>query len=288
MLRDYEYIGVYPEEVNLLIQKKWKSLLHKMVVLQPVTFATKQEYNLHRILRAIEHNTLISKLEKEHVCGTSEILRPIVDILKPFKNYPQIIENTERLVRSCQFSFDFSTPKNKKFYTSSAEEDFQLLKKLAFEGLKNRYGEHHTEAEERTAKELRVIRELDFCGYFLITWDIVKYSNKRGFMHVGRGSGANSIVSYCLGITEICPLELDLYFERFLNLNRKNPPDFDLDWSWQQRDEILQYIFERYGKDHVAFCGTNVEFKYRSIFREVGKAFGLPKAELDALAKNPL
>jgi len=288
MLRDCEYIGVCPEEVNLLIQKKWKSLLHKMVVLQPVTFATKQEYNLHRILRAIEHNTLISKLEKEHVCGTSEILRPIVDILKPFKNYPQIIENTERLVRSCQFSFDFSTPKNKKFYTSSAEEDFQLLKKLAFEGLKNRYGEHHTEAEERTAKELRVIRELDFCGYFLITWDIVQYSNKRGFMHVGRGSGANSIVSYCLGITEICPLELDLYFERFLNLNRKNPPDFDLDWSWQQRDEILQYIFERYGKDHVAFCGTNVEFKYRSIFREVGKAFGLPKAELDALAKNPL
>jgi len=288
MLRDYEYIGVCPEEVNLLIQKKWKSLLHKMVVLQPVTFATKQEYNLHRILRAIEHNTLISKLEKEHVCGTSEILRPIVDILKPFKNYPQIIENTERLVRSCQFTFDFSTPKNKKFYTSSAEEDFQLLKKLAFDGLKNRYGEYHTEAEERTAKELRVIRELDFCGYFLITWDIVQYSKNRGFMHVGRGSGANSIVSYCLGITEICPLELDLYFERFLNLNRKNPPDFDLDWSWQQRDEILQYIFERYGKDHVAFCGTNVEFKYRSIFREVGKAFGLPKAELDALATNPL
>ncbi len=288
MLRDYEYIGVCPEEVNLLIQKKWKSLLHKMVVLQPVTFATKQEYNLHRILRAIEHNTLISKLEKEHICGDSQILRPVVDILKPFKNYPQIIENTERLVRSCQFTFDFSTPKNKKFYTGSAEEDFQLLQKLAFEGLKNRYGGHHTEAEERSTKELRVIRELDFCGYFLITWDIVQYSKKRGFMHVGRGSGANSIVSYCLGITEICPLELDLYFERFLNLNRKNPPDFDLDWSWQQRDEILQYIFDRYGKDHVAFCGTNVEFKYRSIFREVGKAFGLPKAELDALAKNPL
>ena len=96
-------------------------------------------------------------------------------------------------------------------------------------------------------------------------------------MHVGRGSGANSIVSYCLEITDICPIELDLYFERFLNRNRNNPPDFDIDWSWRERDEILHYIFKKYGKDHVAFCGTNVEFKYRSIFREVGKAFGLPK-----------
>ncbi|MDH6210467.1 DNA-directed DNA polymerase III PolC [Chryseobacterium sp. BIGb0186] len=109
-----------------------------------------------------------------------------------------------------------------------------------------------------------------------------------GFMHVGRGSGANSIVSYCLGITDICPLELDLYFERFLNLNRKTPPDFDLDWSWQNRDAILEYIFTKYGKEHVAFCGTNVEFKYRSIFREVGKAFGLPKEELDVLATKPI
>src|SRR5690606_31402455 len=90
------------------------------------------------------------------------------------------------------------------------------------------------------------------------------------------------------GITDICTLELDLYFELFLNLNRKTPPNFDIDWSWQERDNILQYIFDRYGKEHVAFCGTNVEFKYRSIFREVGKVFGLPKEELDELAKNPM
>ena len=107
-------------------------------------------------------------------------------------------------------------------------------------------------------------------------------------MHIGRGSGANSIVAYCLGITDICPLELDLYFERFLNLNRKSPPDFDIDWSWQDRDTILEYIFERFGREHVAFCGTIAEFKYRSIFREVGKVFGLPKEELDALATKPI
>jgi DNA polymerase-3 subunit alpha/error-prone DNA polymerase len=106
-----------------------------------------------------------------------------------------------------------------------------------------------------------------------------------GFMHIGRGSGANSIISYCLGITNICPLELDLYFERFLNLNRKSPPDFDIDWSW--RGIPFSNIFNRYGRDRVAFVAP-CEFKYRSIFREVGKVFGLPKEELDALAKNPV
>src|SRR5690606_9107579 len=155
---------------------------------------------------------------------------------------------------------------------------------LAYAGLKKRYGEKNRPARERVDKELRVIDELGFSGYFLITWDIVRYGNSMGFMHVGRGSGANSIVAYCLGITDICPLELDLYFERFLNLNRKTPPDFDIDWSWKERDVILEYIFRRYGADHVAFCGTNVEFKYKSIFREVGKVFGLPKEELDALS----
>lgn len=161
-----------------------------------------------------------------------------------------------------------------------------LLKQLAYEGLHKRYGINHLQAIERVEKELAVINQLNFCAYFLITWDIIQYSNRMGFMHVGRGSGANSIVSYCIGITDICPLELDLYFERFLNLDRKTPPDFDIDWSWKNRDTILEYIFSKYGKDHVAFCGTNVEFKSRSRFRELGKAFGLPKDELDELSKN--
>ncbi|WP_447950824.1 DNA polymerase III subunit alpha [Chryseobacterium koreense] len=288
VLAENEFLGIRPEETTVLIQKKWKLLLHKMVVFQPVTFRTKKEYNLHRILRAIDNNTLISKLEEKDVCQKSEVMKPVFELLKPFKNYPQIIENTERIIAGCHFEFDFSTPKNKKHFTGTKEEDEELLRQLAYEGLKKRYPDENEAARKRVEKELKVIYELDFCGYFLITWDIVQYSNSRGFMHVGRGSGANSIVSYCLGITDICPLELDLYFERFLNLNRKSPPDFDIDWSWQNRDDILRYIFDQYGKDHVAFCGTNVEFKYRSIFREVGKAFGLPKEELDDLAKNPM
>ncbi|MGH2623409.1 MAG: DNA polymerase III subunit alpha, partial [Sphingobacterium sp.] len=246
------------------------------------------EHNLHRILRAIDKNVILSKLTADDFCRTDEIMKPQHELLKAFSDYPQLISNTVRVLECCSFEFDFNTPKNKKHYTGSKEGDIKLLTGLARAGLKKRYGEKHAIAFQRAQKELKVIDELGFSGYFLITWDIIRYSNSLGFMHIGRGSGANSIIAYCLGITDICPIELDLYFERFLNLNRKTPPDFDIDWSWQERDTILEYIFDRYGKQHVAFCGTNVEFKYRSIFREVGKVFGLPKEELDALASNPV
>lgn len=286
-LKENEYIGIRQEELNLLIRSEYRNLISKMVILQPVTFGTKKEYNLHRILRAIDNNTLLSLLPESEICHKSEYFKSPQSLLDEFKHYPQIIENTKRLLSQCSFDFAFSTPRNKKHYTGTKADDLKLLTRLAYAGLEKRYGRKNEQAKLRVEKELKVIDELDFSGYFLITWDIIQYSNSMGFMHVGRGSGANSIVAYCIGITDICPLELDLYFERFLNLNRKSPPDFDIDWSWQKRDIILDYIFNRYGKDYVAFCGTNVEFKYRSIIREVGKAFGLPKEELDELSKNP-
>ncbi|MGL6126568.1 DNA polymerase III subunit alpha, partial [Chryseobacterium artocarpi] len=267
---------------------EYQKLIFKMVVLHPVTFRTKEEYELHKILRAIDHNTLLSKLTKREICRKSEYFINEQSIAEVFERYPQILKNTKEILAECRFEFDFKKVKNKQFYTKSKANDVKLLKRLAYSGLEKRYGNDHEVARKRVEKELKVIDELNFCSYFLITWDIIRYSNSMGFIHVGRGSGANSIVSYCLGITDICPLELDLYFERFLNLNRKSPPDFDIDWSWQNRDAILEYIFDRYGKEHVAFCGTNVEFKYKSIFREVGKVFGLPKEELDELAKKPM
>lgn len=283
-----EYIGILPEEINLLINPTLKKYIPRMVILQPVTFTTKREYKLHKILRAIDRNTLVTKLEENDICGQNEKLISKDELLKNYQHYPQIIENTQQLLEQCHFHFDYKTPKNKKNFTESKDSDIKLLKKLAYRGFSRRYHDDDRKAKARMDKELDVINQLNFCAYFLITWDIIQYSNRMGFMHVGRGSGANSIVAYCLGITDICPLELDLYFERFLNLNRKTPPDFDIDWSWQNRDTILQYIFDKYGKEHVAFCGTNVEFKYKSIFREVGKAFGLPKEELDELATKSI
>jgi len=285
-LKTNEFIGIRPEEVGKLFA--YKGSKEKMMILQPVTFRTKKEYQLHKILRAIDNNILLSKLDASQTATSSEIMVLEERLLAAYKNYPQLIANTQSIIDSCDFQFDFETPKNKKHYTNNRENDKALLTSLAHQGLLWRYGKNNIQAKERVEKELKVIDYLEFSGYFLITWDIIRYSNNRGFLHIGRGSGANSIIAYCLGITDICPIELDLYFERFLNENRKSPPDFDIDWSWQERDTILEYIFNRYGSENVAFCGTNVEFKYKSIFREVGKVFGLPKEELDHLAKNPM
>src|SRR5690606_31077680 len=112
--------------------------------------------------------------------------------------------------------------------------DKALLTKLAFEGMLYRYGKHHKRALKKIQDELKVIFDLDFAAYFLITWDIIRYSMGQGYYHVGRGSGANSTVAYCLRITDVDPLALDLYFERFLNPQRTSPPDFDIDYSWDQ------------------------------------------------------
>lgn len=288
ILNEHEYIGIKVDELLLLFQEKWKTRLDKMILLHPVTFSNKKEHNLHKILRAIDLNILGSKLSAKDYCSNLETMMPLSQLLENYTQYPSIIQNTKKIIEQCNFEYEFGVPRNKKYFTNSREEDMQRLRTLAQEGMVKKYGPDNIIAKQRVEKELKVIEELEFSGYFLITWDIIRYSTSMGFLHIGRGSGANSIIAYCLGITDICPIELDLYFERFLNVNRKSPPDFDIDWSWKERDIILEYIFKRYGADHVAFCGTNVEFKYRSIFREVGKVFGLPKEELDALAKNPI
>jgi len=287
-LRTNEYIGIRPEQLPKLILSTWKERQQKMVILQPVTFRNKKEYELHKILRAIDLNVILTRLTPADHCRDSEVMVHVQRILSCYGQYPGILANTQTIMEQCHFEFDFKTPKNRKFYTNSKRDDMHMLTSLARQGLEWRYGKNNAEAKSRMFKELKVIDQLEFSGYFLITADIIRFSISKGFLHIGRGSGANSIIAYCLGITDICPLELDLYFERFLNLNRKSPPDFDIDWSWKERDTILEYIFSRYGYDHVAFCGTNVEFKYKSIFREVGKVFGLPKEELDILAKNQM
>src|SRR5690606_38167145 len=133
-------------------------------------------------------------------------------------------------------------------------DDKQLLYKYAMDGFGRRYGTDDKRARTRVLKELEIIDNLNFSSYFLITDDICRYASSRNFHYVGRGSGANSVVAYCLGITDVCPIELDLYFERFLNPKRKVPPDFDVDFSWNERDEVYDYIFKEY--ENVALMGA--------------------------------
>ena len=277
-----EYIGVRPSEVNKLYGAKYQHLKNRLVVLQPVSFQSKKHYNLHRLLRAIDTNVLLSKLDPAELAYDDEVFLSPARVFEIFKGYPCVVSNTLWLMEQCSVEMDFSSDKTKKLFGSSAYEDKLQLESLSMQGLRSRYGDNLL-ALERLQKELGIIDSMGFNAYFLRTWDMIQYARHREFYYVGRGSGANSIVAHCLHITEVDPIELDLYFERFLNPERTSPPDFDIDFSWRDRDEMIRYMFRRYGKEHVCLLGTYSTFREDSIVRELGKVFGLPKEEIDDL-----
>jgi DNA polymerase-3 subunit alpha len=283
-LQEHEFVGVKTKELNRLPFSIWKDHLNKCVALWPVTVRHKTDHNVHRLLTAIGQNSLLSKVPQEIFCDTDEQMMPIADIHQRYEQFPELIENTEKILKESHIAFDFHQSKNKKLFTGSAIVDKELLQRETWKGVYYRYGENPSEIiKERIRKELQMIVDLGFCSYFLINWDIVRYARRQGFFYVGRGSGANSMVAYCLRITDVDPNELDLYFERFINPYRQNPPDFDLDFSWKDRDEITRYIFRRHGQENVALLGTYTTFQSNAVIRELGKVFGLPKAEIDSL-----
>ena len=285
-----ELIGILPGEVNKLFSTNVSAYPNKFVMRQPVTFADRKGYNLHRLLRAIDKNIVLSRQCDTDIADDKEMMMPPATLLSHFSKYPNIVTNTLQVIDSCEIDLEFHTDKNKKCFSATLEDDRILLQKLAKDGLEQRFGrsgaKQYALAQSRVDKELKIINELGFNAYFLITWDIIRYAQSRGFYYVGRGSGANSIVAYCLCITDVNPIELDLYFERFLNPYRTSPPDFDIDFSWKDRDEVIDYVFKRYGKDYVALLGMYSTFQYNAIVRELGKVFGLPKSEIDTLANG--
>ena len=167
-----------------------------------------------------------------------------------------LLTNALAMMDACSISFAFGESKNKRVFGKDEAADYALLYQLTQDGALKRYGVDKEDISERIDKELAVIREKGFVSYFLINWDIVQFAQRRQFFYVGRGSGANSIVAYCLYITNVDPLSLDLYFERFINLYRENPPDFDLDFSWKDRDEVIQHIFDTHGEEHTCLLAT--------------------------------
>ncbi len=288
LFKENEFLGIRPEHVHHLFSSEVRNFPEKLVILSSATFLDDEGYRLHRLLRAIDRNTLISKLEAKDTAKKMELLHPPAALENLYAAYPKIIENTKKLMDACGISFETGLQVNRRSFTGDKGGDFQLLEKLAMNGCRRRYGDAHKKAAERVQKELKVIREMDFCPYFLITWDIVRYAQNAGYHHVGRGSGANSIVAYCLGITDVEPLELDLYFERFINPQRSSPPDFDIDFSWDERNDVTDYIFKRYGREHVALLATYSTFQFNAAVRELGKVFGLPKEEIDHFADEVL
>lgn len=285
VLQQNEFIGIKPIEF-----KKFKNPIlnrkDKLVCLYPVTYQNEEQLELHKLLRCVDYNILLSHLKDNQHSEANEFMVPMDELKNLYKEEPIILRNTQNLIDQCEFNFNFEGPKNKKTFTSSKYEDKILLETLALEGFRHRYNPNDQVAKARLYEELDVIDKLQFACYFLTTWDIVRYSLNSGYFHVGRGSGANSLVAYCLKITEVDPIELNLYFARFLNRKRSSPPDFDIDWSWRERDDIIAYIFKRFGREYTGFCGTVTDFKYRSIVRELGKVYGLPKEELDVLSRK--
>lgn len=285
-LAPHELMGVKPGEINKLFRINTIAYKDKLVILQPVTFQNRDHYVLHCLLRAVDQNILISQLQPDTVAAADEQFIPPATLLHHYAAYPHIVRNTLRVMEACEIHFDFTISHNRKYYKKDAVTDHKLLRQLALEGLEYRYGTNNQEARNRVEKELQIINQLQFESYFLITWDIIRYARHRDFFYVGRGSGANSVVAYCLKITDVDPIALDLYFERFLNPHRSSPPDFDIDFSWRDRDEVIKYVFDTYKEEHTALLGTVATFQTNAMIRELGKVYGLPKNEIDKILEN--
>ena len=301
-LKEYEFIGVTLHDLRAYtmhpLRKRYERkfvLLHAVTFLPPEKIRDKKsgkekvvyrDHNTHRLLRCIANNTLLSKLPPHHQAGKDEFMLSENELAKHVEQFPELISNAKLLLDQCSIDCKLGEDKNKTFFTSSLEEDLNYLRLETAKGYAIRYGQDLTIWRSHIEKELSIIAKKKFTAYYLISYDLICFAKQQGYDFVGRGSGANSTVAYCLGITNVDPIELDLYFERFLNEERTSPPDFDIDFSWDNRDAVYEYLFKKYGYDYVSLLGTHVTYQGKSIIRELGKVFGLPKDEIDELVEN--
>lgn len=220
---------------------------------------------------------LLSKLPKHFQALEDEIMMLEEKLKSQFGQFPELIQNTEYILNQSSIQFDLRVDKNKKFLTDNATSDWNFLVTETWKGFEKRYPAGDVESRKRVEKELKIIKLKNFCSYYLITYDLICFAKRQGFDYVGRGSGANSVVAYCLEITDVDPIDLDLYFERFLNSERSSPPDFDMDFSWDNRDAVYDYIFSRYDANHVCLLGTHVTYQKNRCCGSWGKSLDCQK-----------
>ncbi|MEI2758558.1 MAG: PHP domain-containing protein [Bacteroidia bacterium] len=287
-LLSHEFIGIRPEDLLRFDFSSKQKNLHQSVAFAPATFRHKTDFNTHRLLRAIANNTLLSKLPQTEQAPQQEVMYSADEMQHIYRHYPQLLARASQLLEQCYIDFEFGKNKNKKYFLGSAKRDHHKLMSLCYEGLSYRYPNTDDTIIDRFEKEIQMIGELGYSSYFLINHDIVRYAQSKNYFYVGRGSGANSMVAYLLRITDVDPIDLDLYFERFINPQRTSPPDFDIDFSWNERDDVIDYIFNRstFGREHVALLATYSTFQRDAAIRELGKVFGLPKAEIDSFFEH--
>lgn len=255
-----------------------------LVATNNVHFLHPSEHRSRDILTAMGENTTIMHQSSARHPNAERYFKSAQQMREVFAHYPEAIANTLVIAEQCNLKLPLGQYHFPYFSLPPGQDGFSYLRELAFEGARERYPNTALPAE-RLEYELAVIKQLGFVEYFLVMWDIVNFARREGIRCAGRGSAADSLVAYVLGMTSVDPVAHALLFERFLNPERQGMPDIDIDFDSARRDEVLAYVYHRYAADKVAMVGTVNTFNARSALREVAKALALPPAEIDRLAK---
>ncbi len=257
-----------------------------LVATNDVHYTYADDEKAHDILLCIQTGKKLADENRMRYEGGQYYLKSPEEMAQLFPYALEALENTQKIADRCQVEITFGERKLPKYDTPAPYTSEAYLRKLCAEGLQKRYGEHAQEHTQRLEYELSTIVEMGFVDYFLIVWDFIAFAKKNGIIvGPGRGSAAGSIVSYCLEITDIDPIQYQLLFERFLNPERVSMPDIDVDFCFERRQEVIDYVVEKYGKDCVAQIVTFGTMAAKGVVRDVGRVMDLPYAFVDSIAK---
>jgi len=277
-----------PEQnkVNKYLLKIAEELSIGVVATNDVHYLKKEEARAHEALLCIQTQSTLTDPNHMRFQTDEFYFKTPQEMKGLFKEIPEAIKNTIAITEVCNLEMDFSKTHLPTYVPPNGKECNAFLKELCREGLKRRFREVTPQITQRLEQELKIIEKMGFASYFLIVWDFIDYAKKKGIpVGPGRGSAAGSLVSYLLGITDIDPLKYNLIFERFLNPERMGLPDIDIDFCYERRQEVIDYVTNKYGKDNVAQIITFGTMQARAVVRDVGRVMGMPYAEVDRIAK---
>jgi DNA polymerase III subunit alpha len=257
-----------------------------LVATNNVYFLRPEEHLHHRAVNAIRTGGLLTTVAAPDITTGEAWFKPAAEMQKLFPDHPELLRATLEIADRCNLELTLNKTIFPEFPVPKDESAFSHLWKLCFAGAQKRYRPLRPEVLSRLTHELGVIEKLHLAPYFLLVWDIVEEAKRRGIPAVARGSAASSMVTYCLEISCVCPLRWGLYFERFLNEQRGDCPDIDIDICGARRDELLDYVYDRWGEEHVAMIGSFVTMHARLAVREVAKVFGVPPGEVNHFTKR--
>ncbi|KXG74933.1 DNA polymerase III subunit alpha [Thermotalea metallivorans] len=258
-----------------------------LVATNDVHYLRREDAEIHDILLCIQTGKTLEDKERLKFSTREFYVKSPEEMEKLFPYAPEALDNTLKIAEMCNVEFDFHQIHLPKYDVPYGYDANTYLRELCYQGLKDRYGNPDQELKNRLDYELKTIEDMGYVEYFLIVWDFIRYAKENKIMvGPGRGSAAGSIVAYTLGITDIDPIKYNLIFERFLNPERISMPDIDIDFCFERRQEVIDYVIEKYGKEKVAQIITFGTMAARAAIRDVGRAMNMPYAKVDAIAKQ--